>query len=88
MTKKLTVYRSGRIVKIKAGLTEADLRASGYFDRHPDTVVCKGSEPSIRTAENWISRGVAKAIDGCTGVEPDGYCSHGLPSWLLAAGLI
>jgi len=84
----MLVYRSGRIRKIKAGLTEADLRASGYFDRHPDTIVVKGRKPSLRTLERWVSEGSCEAIDGCPQIEPDGHCEHGLPSWLLALGYI
>lgn len=43
--------------------------------------------PSIKTMEKWMDTGIAKATDGCK-VEPDGYCSHGKPSWLLVLGLI
>ena len=43
--------------------------------------------PSIKTMENWMENGVAKATDGCR-VEPDGHCPHGKPSWLLELGLI
>lgn len=31
--------------------------------------------------------GVAYATDGCE-CDPDGYCEHGCPSWLLRLGLI
>ena len=43
--------------------------------------------PSIRTMEKWMYDGVAKATDGCR-VEPDGYCPHGKPSWLIQLGVI
>ena len=43
--------------------------------------------PSIRTMEKWVCDGVAKATDGCR-VEPDGYCPHGKPSWLIQLGVI
>lgn len=43
--------------------------------------------PSIRTMEKWVCNGVAKATDGCR-VEPDGYCPHGKPSWLIQLGVI
>lgn len=45
----------------------------------------KTREPSIKTMERWMSDGVAKATDGCR-VEPDGYCQHGKPSWLVKLG--
>jgi len=44
-------------------------------------------EPSIKTLEKWVQDGIAKATDGCE-VEPDGYCQHGKPSWLIELGLI
>jgi hypothetical protein len=47
----------------------------------------KKKTPSIKTMENWMENGVAKATDGCR-VEPDGHCPHGKPSWLLELGLI
>lgn len=44
-------------------------------------------EPGMATLERWMDTGRAKATDGCT-VEPDGYCPHGCPSWLIELGLI
>jgi hypothetical protein len=44
--------------------------------------------PSIKTMERWVSDGVARATDGCGGIEPDGYCQHGNPSWLIRLGFI
>lgn len=32
--------------------------------------------------------GDVETTDGCCGVEPDGYCEHGYPSWLIELGLI
>lgn len=29
-----------------------------------------------------------EATDGCGGIEPDGTCQHGYPSWLIEKGLI
>ena len=43
--------------------------------------------PSIRQLEAWHAEGGCEATDGCW-VEPDGYCEHGCPSWLLKLGLI
>lgn len=45
----------------------------------------KTHEPSLKTMQKWLSDGVAKATDGCR-VEPDGYCPHGKPSWILKLG--
>ncbi len=43
--------------------------------------------PSFDDLMYWVLDGIAEATDGCT-VEPDGYCQHGYPSWLLQMGLI
>ena len=44
--------------------------------------------PSIKTIEKWVNdESCTKAIDGCC-VEPDGICSHGMPSWLIVLGMI
>lgn len=43
--------------------------------------------PSLATLERWAESGRAKATDGCP-VEPDGYCPHGCPSWLIEEGYI
>jgi len=84
MTKQLAVYRNGRIKNITAGLTVADLEKTGYFTRHPGAVVfTKAPQPSVATLEKWEEKGSFKAVDGCSGVESDGYCKHGLPSWCL-----
>ena len=44
--------------------------------------------PDMETIENWlIWDGDCEATDGCRS-DPDGYCEHGYPSWLLYLGLI
>lgn len=47
----------------------------------------KTKAPSVATMERWLNDGIARATDGCK-VEPDGYCQHGKPSWLIRLGLI
>lgn len=44
-------------------------------------------EPTEEEVLFWMFDGVAEATDGCR-VEPDGYCPHGHPSWLLELGII
>jgi hypothetical protein len=84
MTKQLKVYRDGRIRNITASLTKADLEKTGYFTRHPGAIVFTPCpQPGIATLEKWEERGSYKAADGCSGIESDGYCQHGLPSWVL-----
>lgn len=45
--------------------------------------------PSIDTLMRWERKGgcEAKCEYGCW-VEPDGYCEHGKPSWLLVLGFV
>jgi hypothetical protein len=47
MNKSLYVYRSNRVIKIKDGITIDDLKESGYFEKHPDTIVCSSNPPTI-----------------------------------------
>jgi hypothetical protein len=44
--------------------------------------------PSLEELQRQLEEeGGCEATDGCF-VEPDGYCDHQQPSWLLALGLI
>jgi hypothetical protein len=44
--------------------------------------------PSLEELQRQVEEeGGCEATDGCF-VEPDGYCEHQQPSWLLALGLI
>ena len=45
--------------------------------------------PTIEQLEEWDYEGGCQAacVHECW-VEPDGYCPHGKPSWLLVMGLI
>ena len=86
-TTQLRIYRDGKICRIEPGVTVAMLEANGYFKRHPGAIVCK-AKPSLKTLDKWAEDGVARAVDGCGYIEPDGHCEHGAPSWLLALGLI
>ena len=83
----MNVFRNGKMVPIKKGITEKDLRAGGYFERHPDARICT-RRPSLSTLEEWTSNGIAEAVDGCEGIETDGICEHDCPSWLIALGYI
>ena len=59
---------------------------AAYKERYPSAILIK-KVPSIETLEKWEEKGYCKAIDGCK-VEPDGECSHGYPSWLMAMNFI
>jgi hypothetical protein len=80
------IYRDNKIRKIKDGTTLEQLKSTGYFDRHPNAIVCN-KPPTRKALENYCNDGIARAIDGCK-VEPDGHCSHNKPSWLLVLGYI
>jgi len=56
-----------------------------YKAKYPSAI--KVRKPGIRTMETWISNGIAKTPCGCK-TEPDGYCSHNRPSWLIVLGYI
>jgi len=43
--------------------------------------------PTLAQIREWMYDTTCEATDGCI-VEPDGYCPHGFPSWLIAMGLI
>jgi hypothetical protein len=43
--------------------------------------------PGDKSLRHWSFDGVAKATDGCR-IEPDGWCHHGAPSWLLVLNMI
>jgi hypothetical protein len=43
--------------------------------------------PSTDDLSEWMNEGGCEAIDGCW-VEPDGFCEHGRPSWLIYMGMI
>ena len=45
--------------------------------------------PDLETLMEWEAEGGCEAAcpEGCW-VEPDGYCAHGKPSWLIVMGLI
>lgn len=52
-----------------------------------------GATREVSVSLRTLERAVWEGIDRCTGpcrcaVEPDGVCSHGWPSRLLATGLI
>lgn len=46
----------------------------------------QAKQPSLATLERWLNDGLGKAIDGCSGIEADGNCPHGKPSWIKFLG--
>jgi hypothetical protein len=43
--------------------------------------------PSMKRIDSWVHDSVCESVFGNT-CEPDGYGTHGEPSWLLALGLV
>jgi len=77
---KMQVYTKARGARtLKPGAFE------NYRAKYPDAI--KVQIPSLRTLEKWSNDCGCRAIDGCW-TEPDGYCNHGYPSWLLALNYI
>lgn len=52
---------------------------------YPEPTVEK---PDLDTLIEWAMEGECEATDGCFPVEPDGFCEHGYPSWLVYLGLV
>lgn len=77
-----TVYSGGRVFRLKQGVT-----FDQYLSMFPDAVKV-GEIPSMEELEEMVSDGIAEAVDGCGGIEIDGHCEHGFPSWLMVLGWI
>lgn len=48
----------------------------------------RGQIPAFEEIEAMANEGVTTAVDGCEGIEPDGHCFHGSPSWVSVAMMI
>ncbi len=80
---KIHVYTKERGIR----RLKEDVTLKQYQVKYPDAIiVCK--PPCMATLEKWSNNCSCKSIDGCSGIEPDGYCEHGQPSWLLALNFI
>lgn len=66
--------------KLKVGIT-----LESYQLKYPSAI--KAKAPSTKTLEKWEHQGYCKTPCGCK-TEPDGYCQHNNPSWLLILGVI
>jgi hypothetical protein len=58
-----------------------------YLEKNP-TAIRISEPPSQEELKEMMDDGVCECVDGCGGIEPDGYCVHGYPSWLIALGYI
>ena len=75
-------WRAGKVRKLKEGVDHKE-----YERKHPDAVAIN-QPPTTEDMESWVmGDGMCEALDGCS-VEPDGTCPHGLPSWLIAYGVV
>lgn len=89
---KTTVYKY--VESSKAGGIIRTLKDGVDFNDYVDRLRAKGvkalkiSKPSMATLERWSSDCICCAVDGCDGIELDGVCEHGFPSYLRAVGLI
>ncbi len=78
---KYRYYRAGHIRTLKEGVDTTE-----YERNHPDAIKIN-RVPCEKTLERWMNDGGCKALDGCW-TEPDAACEHGIPSWLMALGMI
>lgn len=77
----MNVYSKERGVKcLKEGVT-----LEQYQTKYPNAVEC--FPPDEEQLEDWVSDGICETPCGCQ-IEPDGYCEHGNPSWLIILGLM
>ena len=67
-----------RLIEIEGD--DRPLKATGW----PEPTV---AQPDIEQLLAWERAGGCEATDGC-GVELDGTCIHGHPSWALVMGLV
>lgn len=69
-----------KVFKLKEGKTakEAEEYLPGCFEVE---------YPSEEQINNWMVDDICETPCGCA-IEPDGYCEHGNPSWLIILGLI
>lgn len=56
-----------------------------YKIKYPSAIICR--KPSLKKLEEWENESYCLTPCGCT-VEPDGYCGHDRPSWLIISGMI
>jgi hypothetical protein len=48
----------------------------------------KEAPPDADELAEMDSEGFSRATDGCGGIEMDGNCEHGYPSWFVYLGLV
>ena len=74
------------------GVEQGTLHADDSITVGPATDPARGwhptGGPSIEQLQDWSDNGGMEAVDGCVGVEDDGTCEHGAPSWMLHLNLI
>ena len=79
---KKTTSGEWRLYRLKQGITKEQ-----FLNNNKDIEFKFVKVPSMKSIEKSIIDGVCKTPDGCK-VEPDGFCSHGYPSWAILLGLI
>lgn len=92
MEKQIKVYKwieidksNGVIRALKDGVSFEEYQA-GLRSRGKDAIIIK--PVSMKTIMKWDFNGTGKAVDGCTGIETDGTCQHGFPSYAKAKGIV
>ena len=91
MTSKIYVYKFKD--NKQAGIIK-QLKPEVNFDEYKMKCASKGinviktKKLSLATMEKCVDNGSMCAVDGCTGIECDGICTHGFPTYLSVMGMI
>ena len=93
-THKILNLKSGSVIYKGSTLTfvrPGDVVTVGVFSHNGVELKMRYrsviKKPTMRCLEKWSDDSICKSVFGAT-CEPDGYGSHGEPSWMLALGLI
>lgn len=88
LTNSFTSIATGRTLKLKQEAFDTLVTvAPNVYRSAAGNLYTSKKVPGIRTLEKYSDDAVAKTPCGCR-VEPDGTCGHGVPSWMLIAGVI
>jgi hypothetical protein len=79
-------FGAGRSYRGSVRVLKDGVDPKAFFKRRPDYT--QVYPPDVETIMAWEwNDGGCETPDGCW-VEPDGYCPHGWPSWMIVMGLI
>jgi len=82
------ITRAGEVKHklLKDGVTESMIREK--LPAAENIKLYKVDKPDIEDLKEWMFDSFCETPVCACAVEPDGYCHHGRPSWLIVLGLI